>query len=77
MNNKGQLGVLSLIFGLIMFIILWVMFFAGFINEWSQQAITSGNVVGLEAFLLSNVNLWIAIGLIIGVLAFLYMGNRQ
>ena len=77
MNNKGQLGALSVIFGLIVFFILWAMFFAEWVSEWAQQMITDNSLVGIEAFLIANINLWIAIGVILGVLAFIYFGGGQ
>ena len=77
MRKKGQLAVLSVIFALIVFIVLWVLFFASWVNTWAQQAIVANELVGIEAFLLANMNLWIGLGVVIGVVAFMYFGGGR
>ena len=75
MNKKAQLGVLAVIFGIIIFVILWALFFGSWVNTWAQQAIAVNSLTGVEAFLLANMNLWIGIGVIIGSVSALYFGG--
>ena len=67
MNNKGQLGVLGWLFGLIVFVLIWAFFLGKFINDWASQSITENGITGFNAFLLANMNLWIALFLILAV----------
>ena len=76
-GKKGQLAILGVIFGLMIFTFLWVMFFAGWINTWAQQMITANSLTGIEAFLMANMNLWIGIGVLIGVVTALYFGGNN
>ena len=75
MNKKGQ--VMSIVFGLIVFIILWAMFFAKWLNDWAEQFIVSSSLTGLEAFFVSYINVWVFAGVIIGVVSVLYFGGNQ
>lgn len=77
MNRKGQVGggIIKVVFGAIAFIILWAMFFAEIINEQCQMMIATYNLTGYEAFLLLNMNLWIGIGLFLGVLGYVYFSG--
>ena len=75
-GNRGQTAI-TILFGLIMFSILYFMFFAGFISEWCQLTITQNNLSGLEAFLLGNMNLWIIVVVLIFIFASLYWGGER
>jgi len=75
MNNKGQM--LSILFSLFIFIIFWVMFFGSWVTTWTQNWINNSSLTGLEAFLVSAMNIWILAGVIIGVIAALYVGGGQ
>ena len=74
MNKKGQLVLISIVFGLILFFILYSLFLAEWGNTWTEKAINDNNLTGLEAFLLRNFQLWVFIGLLIGVLTYVYLG---
>jgi hypothetical protein len=76
-SKKGQLAILGIVFGLIVFVILWALFFGEWVNLWAQQAITANNLTGIEAFLMANMNLWIGVGLIIGSVASVYLGGSR
>jgi len=74
MNRKGQF--MSLLFGLLVFIILWVMFFAEWLSSWGAAYIVQHSATGLEAFLMANMNLWVFIGIILGTLSTIYFGGQ-
>ena len=75
-SNKGQLGILSVVFGLIMFIILWSLWLGGWLAQAGADLVLNNGLTGIEAFLASNLNLWVFVGLILGVLATVYIGGR-
>lgn len=68
---KGQ-SVITLAFWVIVFIIGFAMFFGGWLKDIGEDAISSGQVTGFEAFIYGNLNFVIIIALIIFILAFLY-----
>jgi len=76
MNRKGQLGILSFIFALGVFIVLWALFFASWLGDWAENFIVSQSLTGLEAFLVANINLWVFFGVLIGVFVAVYGGSR-
>lgn len=53
-------------FGLdFVFIIIWTYFLSDFMNYWAQNAIVMHSLVGIEAFLLNNINVFVFVFLII------------
>jgi len=75
MNKKGQL--MSLVFGLVVFIVLWAMFFGKWVSDWGQNFILVNGSTGLEAFLISAMNIWILAGVIIGTIGAVYVGGSN
>lgn len=75
MNRKGQLGVLWAIVNLIIFVILWALFLGSWVNTWSNNMIVNNGLVGVEAFLIAYLNLWIWCGVMIGMLIIGYFGS--
>ena len=53
-----------------MFIIFWVFFIGDFINMAGQQYIDVNGASGFEAFFYSNLNLIIAIGLLLSIMMY-------
>jgi len=62
-NRKGQLY--TLFFWILIFIVFWAIFFGQFFAEWGQMAITNNNMVGIEAFLWGNLNLFVGVALLL------------
>jgi hypothetical protein len=77
MHKKGQLVMMAVFFGLIIFVVLWALFFGEWINVWSQQMIVLNNLTGVEAFLMSNMNLWVGLGVVFGSVSYLYFGGGR
>lgn len=65
-DKKGQ-TVLTVFFALVAFWLVWIFFIAPLINVIVAQAISTGNITGFSALILTNLNL------IIGVLSFLVL----
>jgi hypothetical protein len=74
---KGQSGILAFIFGLIIFFIAWVFVLAKEISVWTAEAIANNSLTGAKAFLIGNMNLWIALFMMIAVVWFLFSGGNQ
>jgi len=68
MNKKG-IGVITLIFWVIMFILVWALFIGKMLNEWGQQAIINSSLTGIEAFFYGNLNFVVGIVFIISIFA--------
>lgn len=75
--NKKAVTPITLVFWVIMFAIVFFMFGAQFLGYWSLYAVSVNGLTGVEAFLLSNMLLWFIIILIIGILAYAYIGGNQ
>jgi hypothetical protein len=57
MMNKKGITALTVIFSLIVFWIVWIFFIAPLINVIVEQAMDTGNITGLSALILTNLNL--------------------
>ena len=75
MNCKGQ--IIGFLGSVIVFLIVWALFFASWVNEWANTLIESNNLQGIEAFLIANLNIWIFIFLVISIFLFLGFGGRN
>ena len=76
MNKAGQLGIISFVFLLILFMIIWAVWLGGYINAQAQQWIATAGATGLEAFLIANLNLWIFLILLIVIVWAMFGGSR-
>jgi len=76
--KKGQLTIVGLI-GIMIFLGVWAAL-SSTINSFSQQVVVNGNLTGVQALLMNNINLWIALGLIMSIFAmatYSYATNSQ
>jgi len=73
MNKKAFINPISIILSYLIFLAVWFLAFAEILNNWSQQGIQLNNLVGLEAFLLANINLWVFLLSLITVVAGVYV----
>ena len=76
MDKKGQVGPIGAIFLFGLFIVLWFVWLAEWLNNVGQMIITTNSLTGIEAFFYSNLNLVIFICLVLGMLAFMYYGSE-
>jgi len=66
-NKKGQ-TIITVIFLAIGFLFVWIMFAGKELGRYGQQAITAGNLTGIEAFGFANLNLIVFIAFVIFIL---------
>jgi hypothetical protein len=67
MTKKGQAAIIGFIFMLIIFFFIWTLWLGQFLQLQADQYITAGTVTGLEAFIYANLNLIIALGIILAI----------
>lgn len=76
-NNKGQMGILGFIFSYIVIFIAWATILHTQVSYWAEKTIINGGLTGTKAFLVSNMNLWIFLGFILGMIIIIYMGKNN
>lgn len=75
MSKKAQ-GAIGVVLLLLVFNIVWFVWLASWISEAGTMAITNGELTGVEAFFFANLNLWILIAEILGIMAYLRFGGE-
>lgn len=76
-RGKKGVGPIGAIFLFIVFLILWFVFLAGFVNEMAQNAVVTNDLTGIEAFFLNNLNFVILIFMILGMLGWMWLSSEQ
>ena len=74
MGKKAQQGPIAFIFMVVVFLRLWFIWIGGWLGDVGEQAIIDGSLSGVEAFFYANLNLWVSIGLILGIIGYMYFG---
>lgn len=74
--KQGQVSNITIIFWVFVFITLWSLFFAGQISTWGHTAVVNGGLTGIEALLYDNLNLVIAVVLLIFIVAVGFGGGQ-
>ena len=72
MNNSGQTGPIAAIMLFIVFLIMWFVWLAKWVADTGTYVVTANGLVGFEAFFVNNLNFVIFIGMILGMLGFMY-----
>lgn len=67
-NNKGQLGILSLIFMFFIFIIFWAAAGGTLLKDAGESAIAEYGYTGFKAFVFSYMNVFVFIGLLLAII---------
>jgi hypothetical protein len=73
--NKKALGPVAIIIMVVMFMVMWFLWAGKWVAEAGQTAVTSNSLTGVEAFLYSNINLFVLIALFLGIIAWSYFGS--
>ena len=74
MHKKGYLGIVSMIVLVIVFIIVLSALGSPLWTMWQNAAVTGG-LSGFELFIYDNPMLLIFIGLILGIIGWIYFGS--
>lgn len=73
--NKRGIGIVTIVYWVGAFIVLWVLAIGPMLNRFVFQGIQINNLQGLEAFFLKYANMWVLFALLIGILV--YAGFRN
>jgi hypothetical protein len=73
-NKRGQIVAFVII--VVMFLAMWALFLGKFLSYVGKTAVESNNLTGIEAFVLSNLNLFVFIALVCGLIAYGFFGGR-
>ena len=74
LNKKAQVGIIGAIFLFIVFIVMWFIWLGAWVAEAGRDAVLTNNLTGIEAFLCYNLNFFIMLFMILGVMGFMYFG---
>ena len=70
-GKKG--GIVGYFFGLAVFVLVWAVFLGEWLSRIGASFVVDNGLTGLEAFIASNFNLWVLVGVLlagaIGVVA--------
>ncbi len=75
MNKKAYAGPIAFIFTILVFVFLWLIWIGGWLVDVGKQGIIDGNLTGLEAFFYANLNLWVFIALLLGIMGYMYFAG--
>lgn len=73
MNKKGQVGVVGAIFIFLVFLLNWFIWLGGFLADVGTNVVVSNSLTGIEAFFFSNLNLVVLLGMILGMMGWMYL----
>lgn len=77
MSRKGQAGIATYFFTVVIFVIIWALWLGKFLSDEGQRVIATHSLTGLEAFFYGNINLVIFFCLLLGTVAVTYWGANQ
>ena len=72
MNKRAEVGQIGFIFLAILFMINWFVWLGEWIGQVGQKAIVDNGLTGIEAFMYANLNVWIFIIFLLGMIGFGY-----
>jgi hypothetical protein len=73
-KGKKAVGPIGAIMLFIVFLVMWFVWLGAFVNSIGHMVVTDNNLVGVEAFFFENLNFVIFIGMILGMLGWMYWG---
>lgn len=75
MNKRAQTGPIGFILMVLVFMIIWFVWIGKWLVEVGQTAIIDGGLTGIEAFFYANLNVWVMISLILGIIGYMYWAS--
>lgn len=75
-NKKAQVGPIGAIMLFCVFLIVYFVWGASWLSTVGTLAITQGSMTGFEAFFYANLNLWVILGMVLGMLGWAYFGSQ-
>jgi magnesium-transporting ATPase (P-type) len=77
MNKKGGFFIVKFIFLLLILIIIWAFWLGGFLKDYGTNYVLNSGTTGIEAFAMTNLNLFFFIGVILSCFIVVYLGGGE
>jgi len=74
--NKKALGPIGAIFLFIVFLMMWFMWLGRWVSDMGRQAVIDSEATGVFAFFLSNLNIVIFFGMLLGIMGYVYLSGE-
>lgn len=75
-RNKRGVGPIGAIMLFIVFVVIWFVWLAGWVAQVGATAVAENSLTGIEAFAFENLNLFIMIFMILGMMGWMYFGGQ-
>lgn len=75
-QNKKGVGPIGAIMLFMVFIVVYFVWGASYVSEIGTLAVSQGSMHGFEAFFFLNMNLWIVLAMLLGMLGWMYFGGE-
>lgn len=76
LKDKRAVGPIGAIMLFCVFLIIYLVWGASWLSEVGTVAIAQGSMVGFEAFFYANLNLWVILCMILGMIGWAYFGSQ-
>lgn len=77
MNKKGGFFIVKFIFLLLILLIIWALWLGGFLTTYGVNYVTTSGSTGIEAFAMTNLNLFFFIGIVLACFIVVYIGGGE
>lgn len=77
MNKKAQMGPVGAILLFAIFMVNWFIWLGSWVNTVGNMMVVNNGLTGIEAFFLTNLNFFVFIGIVLGMLGFMYFSSSQ
>ena len=77
MNKKAQMGPVGAILLFAIFMVNWFIWLGSWVNTVGNMMVVNNSLTGVEAFFLTNLNFFVFIGIVLGMLGFMYFSSSQ
>lgn len=74
-NKKAQVGMVGAIFIFIFFLINWFIWLGAWVGNIGASVVADQGLTGIEAFFISNLNFVILIGMLLGMMGWIYFSG--
>jgi hypothetical protein len=74
-HKKAQTGAIGGIMLFIVFIVMWFVWLGGWVGEVGKYAVEENSLTGVDAFFYSNLNVFVFLGITLGIMGFMYFSS--
>jgi len=76
-KNKKAIGPIGAIMLFLVFVVIWFVWLGGWVAFVGATAVAENHLTGIEAFAFENLNFIILIGMVLGMMGWMYFGGQQ